>query len=385
MANSLAAIQRQNILGQALRVLRSKTVMPQLSYRGIEAGRASGNLNDTINVPKPKRRGTRAATTSHLPQAAGDTATSTIPLVVDQWQESDPFYLTDKEVSLFVNPDEHFLPMEMAESVSALAEFVNAQILANYVDVYGFTGTPGTTAFTGGLTGTAADAANAQAIALAQRSRPLSSVVMEPYTAAAAKINAQLSDYDKTGSGFTRVEASLGKKMSMEWFEDQQAPVHTAGTAAAAGDVLTNGAVLAGVKTLNVDSATGGTLVIGDIIVFTGDTQTYTVTAAVADVTAAAVAFEPALAVDIGDNVGVEVKATHKVNLAFAENAFALTSVPLLVPAQSRRQLSSVRDPLTGLVLRLEFVDQHNQSYWKFDVLFGSKCINPEYAVRIVS
>ena len=65
------------------------------------------------------------------------------------------------------------------------------------------------------------------------------------------------------------------------------------------------------------------------------------------------------------------------------ENAIALASVPLVIPAMSKRNVETIVDPVTGLSLRLEFVDQSNQSHWELQVLFGTKLVRPELITRV--
>ena len=42
-----------------------------------------------------------------------------------------------------------------------------------------------------------------------------------------------------------------------------------------------------------------------------------------------------------------------------------------------------MRDPVTGLVVRLEIVRQNKQTMWEFDMLYGMKLVRPEYAARL--
>jgi hypothetical protein len=65
--------------------------------------------------------------------------------------------------------------------------------------------------------------------------------------------------------------------------------------------------------------------------------------------------------------------------------AFAFATRPLSSAAGGLggAQFMSATDPITGLSLRLEVLRQYKQVAFDFDVLYGGKCIRPEYAVRI--
>jgi hypothetical protein len=385
MANVLTAIQR-TILVKAVDALRNFAVLPQRVYRGYKAG-GEGEMGDVINVPVPPTVGTSAVTPANVTAQAGDNTPTKIQVPLDNWRKADPFYLTDKEISHLMNPDEHFLPMYMEASVIALAEYVNAQLFASYKGVYGYTGTAGTAPFGGS---TAADAANARQT-LNEQKAPLRNrtMIIDPAAGASAGINPQLTDWDKTNDATARIEASMGRKHGFDWFEDQQVPYHTAGT-------ITTGLIakastaqaldLATIVATTAASTGEVALVVGDIITIAGHSQTYAVTAAVTEATAATdvnLLISPGLQTALTGSEAITVKASHRVNLAMQENAIALASVPLVIPAMSKRNVETIVDPVTGLSLRLEFVDQSNQSHWELQVLFGTKLVRPELITRV--
>ena len=127
----------------------------------------------------------------------------------------------------------------------------------------------------------------------------------------------------------------------------------------------------------------------GDIITIAGDDQTYVLTAAATQASAATdvtLAFEPALKVALTGSEAITVKATHVVNLAFHRDAFALAMRPLMASVadyQLGSRFISMQDPVTGLVLRLEVSRQHKQTRWAFDVLWGTQLVRPALACRL--
>lgn len=376
------------MLVQGLNVLRQKAVMPSLIFNGYNVGGPSMR-GDVINVPLPPTVGTSAVTPANVTAQAGDNTPQKTTIPVNNWRKADPFYLTDREMNQLLDPNEHFIPMYVDASMTALAEYINAQIMSEYTGIYGFVGAAGTTPFGGSK---ATNAAEARATLLKQKA-PGSDrrMVVDPDAGAVALTNEQLSDFDRTNQTAARIEGNLGRKMGFDWFEDQQVPTHTAGTlngsTGGAGTALVNDAAVAiGDTTLDIDDTTlTGTVVVGDVFTVDGDTQTYVVTAGgtASSNALTGITFDPPAKVAWADNAAVTFKGDHVVNLAFHRDAFAFVSVPLQTDPMSSRKVETIQDPVTGITLRLEFVDQSKQSHWEFDVLFGQKLLRPELAVRV--
>lgn len=344
--------------------------MPRLVFRGYETeARGQG---DTVNVPIPPTTSTADVTPSNVLPAPVATTPTTVPLVIDQWKKNVPFGITDKEMTE-INENANYIPDKTASAIEALARGINANIFSNYTKVYGAVGTAGTTPFSGDKAG---DVSQAKRL-LAEQLCPTAgrNLVIDPSAEANAAINAQLSDMDKVNRE-VHIEGEIGRRHGFDFFMDQDVPYHTAGTsagtlAAAAGSV--------GDTTLACDTGTG-TLVVGDIITFAGHDQQYVIDTAVADVSSGTLSFNPALVAAVADNAAVTVLASHRVNLAFHPNAFAFVSVPM----ENRENMVQIVDDVTGIVLRLEQIQEYKQKAWEFDVLYGSACIRPELAVRVL-
>jgi hypothetical protein len=132
-------------------------------------------------------------------------------------------------------------------------------------------------------------------------------------------------------------------------------------------------------------TVTTGTFKQGDIITIAGHTQTYTV---LADATAdgsgdATLTIAPGLQVALAGSEAITLKASHVVNLGFTREAFALVTAPFESDSMGNAEIASMRDPVTGLVLRLEVKRQYKQTKWEFDILWGSACLRPEFAARL--
>jgi hypothetical protein len=86
------------------------------------------------------------------------------------------------------------------------------------------------------------------------------------------------------------------------------------------------------------------------------------------------------------DNAAVTVLGTaatpYKQNMVFHKNAFALTMVPLEMPAGS---VGGARKSYNGLSVRVvpTWDGINNVSFWRLDVLYGVKAIDTRLATRL--
>lgn len=381
MANTLASIMPK-ILARGLGVLRERAIMPRLV--NLDYSSDAAEKGDTIDVPTSVTVGTRAVTPSNTPPAPVDTTPGKVQISLNDWRQSDPFFLSDKDL-VEIDRNRHFLPMQLEEAVKALANYMNQKVHAVYTGVYGFAGTAGTDPFVSTVNG----ATDVRKV-LNQQLCPLDlrRGVVNFNAEANMLALAAFGDAEKTMSAQVKMEGEIGRKYGIDWVADDHVVNHTAGVPG--GTPLVNGAFAAGVSTVAIDGLTvsTGTYKVGDIISFASHSQTYVVTA---DVTAngsgqVSVVIDPPLKVAITDNSAVTLKASHSVNLVFHRNAIALATRPLATTTADLAlgtQIMSMQDPQTGLNLRLEVSRQHKQTVWEFDVLFGVKLVRPALAARL--
>ncbi len=378
MANSLANIMPK-ILARGLLALREAAVMPRLVNS--DYSREAAQKGDTIDVPVPVAQSATDVTPSNTPPTPADTTPDKVQIVLDQWKKTN-FHLTDKDI-VEVDRNEHFIPMQVSEAIRALANNVNEYILSKYLGVYGYTGTAGTTPFASDVT----DATNLRKV-LNQQLCPkdMRRGVLNYDAEANALALSPFSDAEKIMSASVKMEGEIGRKFGIDWAADDAVPTHTAGTASGATTDATGYAV--GLKTVTLASAGTGTILVGDIITFAGDAQTYAVTAGDADVSnGGTISFEPGLKVAIpAGATAITLKADHVVNLGFHRDAFALAMRPLVAETESLAlgsQILSMQDPVTGIPLRLEVSRQYKQVVWEFDILYGAELVRAELAARL--
>ena len=385
MANSIDVLIA-TLLVRGVKVLRETCLMPALVNKGYS--NETKQKGEVINVPVPKRKSTYSVSPSSTPKDPSDSTQEYATITLDQWQGAD-FVLTDQERTQIVKEDT-FLPQQVDEAIRGLASDVNSNIFSKYVSVYGYTGTAGTTPFSNSTDRTATKDATGLNKVLNDQLCPRGGriALLDSSAEAEALALPQFANLDKSGDIAVVRDANLGRKFGFNWFFDSEVPTHTAGVPG--GTPVVTGANAAAVNDLS-DSITvsgmaaSGTYLEGDIITIAGDTQTYVVTA---DATAngsgaATLAIAPGLKVATTGSEAITLKADHVVNLGFNGNAFALVTAPFEKDDIGNAIVQSVRDPYTGLVLRLEVDRQYKQTRWEFDILWGAACVRPELAARL--
>lgn len=379
MANTLTSILPK-VLARALPVLRRNAVMPQLVTTGYSL--TASQKGKTVDIEVPKALTAAAITNSNTPPSNTDVSTSTVQITMDQWQGTD-FHLSDQELTQ-IDIDSQFVPAQLGEAIKAVANAVDLSLLNLYKDIYNASGTAGTTPFASNANVWTTGARKF----LNQNSAPMSDryVVLDSDAEANAVALSEFQNLYATGQDDTILNGEIGQKLGARWFLNQGVPSFTRGTLT--GSPLVNDAsYTVGETTVDIDAGSlTGTVVIGDIFTVAGDTQQYTVTAnATASSNAiTGMAFTPASAVAWADNAAVTFVASHAPNLAFHRGAFALATAPFAPIDPSLGMATSIQDPVTGLILRLEVRRDYKQTTWEVDALWGVKTVRPELAARIM-
>jgi hypothetical protein len=389
VANSLAVVIPQ-LLAQALGPLRANSIMPRLVNRAYEA--QAREQGDTIDIPFSSAMTATDVVPSNTQPTTPDSAPSKIQMQLSQWKES-AFYMTDLDIKRVMDG---YLPKQAMEAVKVLCNTVDSYILSFYKGIYGFTGTPGTAPFSQAPANLdMSDATNVLTV-LTQQLCPGDerAIVLDPIAQGKAMNQRALQDQSWRGDNSVIKTGQIGSAFGMDWYMDQNIPIHTS-TPLSAGAATVNG-----VQTVaqgSTDSGRTGTvsiakatnpsnLVRGDVLTFAGDTQTYVV---LADVTLAVgnttVSISPALKVAKAGGEAVSLKASHTVNLAFSRDAIAFASAPLddVHAEELGSMVQSTVDPISGLTLRLEVKRENKRNRWAFDILYGAQLVRPEYACRI--
>jgi len=398
MANTLTNILPK-VLARGLMSLRTRCIMPRLvnSDYGTEASKKGS----TIDIPVPVAVGTTAVSPSNVLVAPTDLTPGVVQVSLDQWYQNNPIGLTDKELCE-IDANEHFLPMQLEEAIKALATVVNQHIIGKYTGtargVYGVAGDNyGTDPF--GSTQGVSGATLARKVLNQQLCPKTDRRGVVDFAAEANMLDlAAFSDAEKIMSAVVKMEGEIGRKYAIDWVADDDVPTHTAGTLEAAGTAVSTNVAGNSYATITLTGGTGETLLLGDIISFAGDSQTYCVIAGTtgdysegvytfgSDPDTVVVSVVPDIQVSVS-GAAVTKGDSHVVNMAFHRDAFAFATRPLLDVSQDfslGSKMLSMQDPVTGLILRLEVSRQHKQTVWEYDLLWGADLIRPEFATRII-
>lgn len=379
MANGSLTSIMPKILSRGLAVLRELAVVTK--YVNTDYGTDAKQKGDTVNVPVSSAVAVYNVTPSNVSPAPGSSTPTTIPIALSNWKGAS-FYLTDKNLAE-IDKEQSFLPMQMEEAIRALANQLNTDVLSLYQQVYGYSGTAGTTPFAS----SPVDATNTGRILNVQLAPPdRRAFLLDPFALANAQNLSAFQYVNQGGNDGVMRDGQLGRRLGFNFDMSQLMPVQTAGTQTATVTV----AGTAGTTTLTVTTGSGAALNLnpGDIITIAGDTQTYVCPLGCtigASQSSATITVAPALKTTPA-GAAITIKATHTVNLAFHRDAFALAIRPL---ADEIRGLPNTGltmtmvDKVSGIPLRLDFYQQYKQWVWEFTVLYGFACVRPQLAARL--
>lgn len=383
MANSMLTMQ--NIARNALPILEEMLAFPNLINK--DYSNDFVKKGDTIQVKRPA-------------VYVADEFGTTVNL---QDVNPHPIYVkmdTIADVSVEISSADMALEMDdfvedvIKPAVTAIAEKINQDGLAQYKFVNSFTGTAGTTP--DGLD----DIANARGN-LNNNKAPLPgrNAVWDADADVKLSIVDAIVNAEKSGSTETLREGSIGKIQGINNYMSQAIKTHTAGLYTALADVTgtvdvsavnttdtTTGYKITPVILTSAAGTSTATLLAGDILTIAGN-QYF-----VLEDTAAAIAgvvtakLYPQLSADLAAVAVTFADVTaggHVANLAFHPKAFAFVSRPLEAP---KGGVESYSTNYNGLTIRVTM--GYNMSTKKeqmsFDVLYGYATPYPELATRIL-
>lgn len=365
------------VFAKALQTLREYAVMPRLvntDYASTPAG-----VGDTINVRVPLAQAVTDVSPNQGPVTPVDNTYEKRSLTLNRWRRAG-FYLTDKERGEI---GDGLIPMQMQESVKALANDVNAFLLAQGKKFFTSVGTPGTDVFNGATYNAATTTLRSAIQKLSENVVPQADrrFVLHPVSYSSALGVEGLVLANQRGDREAIVNGALGRLMGMDWYEDQAVPGHTS-TALSAGAATVNGVNAAGSYTVSIAKLTNpSALVAGDIITFGG--RSYAVAADVTLIVGntSVTLTSPLRAATAGGETVTLLATQNRLNLAFHKDAIHFASRPLQSEVSPHRM--SIADPVTGIALGMELVRQNKQDYIEFDILYGATSFRPELGVRV--
>lgn len=393
MANTLSSYNPIFYAQEALTALEKALGMAGRVYRGFDDGNTSRTRGQFIDITVP---GSFSAQDG--PSAAQDITAANLQINLSSLKEVK-FALGDKELSY---SSERIINDHIRPAAYALADKIDQDLCALYKDVpwYADSSTPMVSG----------DITSVRKI-LFNNKVPLNdpSAVHFMLDGTAEKELLDISAFTQNQGGGDAAVASqmtgyLGTRYGMNFFANQNVQTATSATVADVAGAVNNGAgYAAGSKTMAVDGISiSAALKAGDIMVITGHTQQYVLTA---DATADGAGAIASLSFYGSPNVqggGLESAvvdnqvvtfvlsggsgASKVQNLAFHRNAFALAmaKLPDFYDGQGVKVFATPVDPASRLSVRARtWVDPTNDKFYvALDCLYGVKTLDGNKAVR---
>ena len=375
------------IVARGLLRFREQAILPRLVNSSLSAEAA--RHGDSIRVPLSQPVTAADVVPAAQSKQAAGTAMQVTSVALDQWKSAS-FYLTDREM-MQIEAETGFIPLQMSEAITALANAVNETILEQVETAGTVIGTAGEVPFQNVDTPSKVwHGANAAVTA-----RKLLNLAAAPKSGRFAVIDyemeanalglPQFHDAHRAGSASVPMEGEIGRKFGIDWYSNDLLPRRKAKVATVG--VQSNVNPRATTAELKLAFAK---LRIGDVVVVgTGpDASEHQITATTTANSGqhATVTVSPAFGTRITTSDNVVVKRPYRVAVAMHRDAVALAMRPLAaagLESGANGQIMSVSDPETGLSLRLEVTRQYKQTMWEFDILWGVKLVRPELVVAL--
>lgn len=402
------------IAKEALMILDNNLVMAKQVFRGYENEfdkKINGyEVGETISIRRP----TDFTVRTNATLATQDVTEGKTTITVDQRRGVD-FKFSSQDLTLKIGElSERVIKPAMVQ----LANSVDSYLMGLYKYVPNWVGTPGN------IVNSYADFAKAPE-RLDEYAVPSDrSAVLSPADHWGL-LGSQTSLYIQDAAKGAYRKGSLGEIGGVDTFMSQNVPTHTVGnwagtTIAVDGSVTTSTITYDAVKDTMVQTITVDGFTAAAPAVAVGDVFTIADVYAVNPVTKAALPFQKQFTVISTANAGtnqvditfspamiwtgafknVAVTAgvtdldgkvvapvgtsgtSHRQNMVFHKNAFALVSVPLVRPPGA---VDVARETYKGLSVRVipVYDGTNDESAFRLDILFGAKAIDPRLATRL--
>lgn len=271
---------------------------------------------------------------------------------------------------------------QFAQAFRTLANEVEATIAAEYYKSSRAYGTAGTAPFSSSLE----DAAQMKKI-LDDNGAPMSDRHLVINTTAGVNLRTltHLTQANTAGTADTLRRGVLLPIFDFDIRESAQIKAHTAGTASGF-DLSASGAI--GTSTLTVDGNNSGTILAGDIVTWTGDTNKYVVLSSTASgaATGNIVIGKPGLRVAGAAATEGALGSSYTANMAFHRDAIQLVTRQPAMPVggDMADDVMMVTDPVTGITFEIAVYRQYRQVHYSVGLAWGVSLIKPEHAALLL-
>jgi hypothetical protein len=362
------------IAKEALIQLENNMVFGNLIHRAFS--NEFKKVGDTVLIRKPHEFSTVHDFAASGTVTAQTIVESSVPVILNKLNDIT-FPITAKELSLNIVD---FSEQTIMPAMRAHAQAIDAAIAARYVDIAAHAPVSATPAV--------ADIAairtqlNLNKVPFGDRA-----VVLHPSTEAGYIVLDAFLHAEKRGDTQALKEASMGRVFGMDWYMDQNIPIHTA-TDCATNPATLGAAATVGATVIKVIGATStsATIPVGDVLKISGelyDKGHVVTTAATLNAGSASVTIAPAIQVGgVASAATVTWQETHKANLALHRNAIALVTAPLEAPLSGQRaDVVNYKGISCRVVYDYDSTLKSNNV--SIDILFGVKTLDRELACRL--
>ncbi len=341
------------------------------------------SLNDTVRIPVTQAQTSASNTPAVNSPDTGDQTVDSVTMTIDnskhvaiRWNGEQT--KGQKNTGMFSS----ILADQTAQALRTLTNEIETDIAAEYIRASRAYGTPGTTPFASDMSG----ASNIKKILDDNGAPPSDRQLVIDTTAGVALRNlTNLNQANTAGTDATLRQGLLLPLFGLDVRESAQVAAHTAGSATGF-DLVAEEAV--GQTTLAVDGSDSGTILAGDTVVWTGDTNKYIITSTTASGAASGnivIAKPGTLQVNAISTEGT-LGAAYTANMGFHRSAIQLATRMPALPEGGDQAIDVVQigDPVTGLTFEFALYPQFLQNVIHVRIAWGTKLIKPEHTAILL-
>ncbi len=335
-------------------------------------------VGDNVTVDVAPTRSASDFTPSNVTSTGSDATASSIDVAITKSRKVD-WHLTGEQQRSLENGgiNQDWVAQLIAQGMRTLRN--EAEVDAALAVKEGASrayGTAGTTPFASDLSAMT----NARKI-LKDNGAPLADLQMVIDTNAELNLTnlGIIQQANQAGSDAERRTGNLRPQFGFNINSSAGIATHTKGTGS--GYQVNNASGYSiGDTAITVDTGSG-TILVGDVITFAGDSNKYVVASALASnvVTIAAPGLQQALA----DNTALTVGNDYTPNMAFERSAVVGVIRPPLMPQNPTIDQAMISD-MTGMTYLMLDIAQYGQRTWELHLAWGFKAVNSEFAATIL-
>lgn len=377
MSNTLTGLYP--IMYNAMDVV-SREMVGMIAAVSRDATAEQAAVNQVVRSPVVPAMTASDITPANIAASGADQTIDTVDITITK-QRKVTFNLTGEEERGLGQANNRAIALgRFAQAFRTLANEVETDLTAQYVNAATAYGTAGTTPFN-----TGDDLTDASEVLrmLDDRGAPKSDRHIVIGSAAVAKLlgkQPSMFRVNEAGGEMARRFGALDNLFGAQFHHSGQIATHTPGTGSSYVVDLVAG-YDPGDTALHLDTGTG-THVAGDVVAFAGDAHKYVVNANVAgDGDIDIVLNGSGLLETLADGVAETLAAAYTANMAFTRDAIQLAARVPAVPSGGDQadDRAIVVDPVSGLAFEVAIYRQYRQVSYEVAICWGQKTVKEDH------